>query len=215
VRVVFSLNPTTNGSRPDRHVWRVADARRPRERTRSRFRSEALRLPRPSRRISPDMSQVVLALPWDHSWDQTHRSAPSCSGFRRHRRSVASRLPRDQMGHPGASGAPLHTREVAGSNPAAPIDPDVAPSTELSWSRSGRRIAFVIAPSAERIALGSARTYRRGAIDSEKVPDVPIRHRRARHTGGRPRPGLGEVPVRVDARAMTRGERNIGGKTTP
>src|SRR3954454_6335966 len=52
--------------------------------------------------------------------------------------------------------------------------------------RPERRVAFVIAPSAARIALGSARTYPRGPIDSaRRVPDVPIRQRRARHSRAR------------------------------
>jgi hypothetical protein len=44
----------------------------------------------------------VLALPWDHSWDQTHRSAPSCSGSARERRSVAKPLTQRLNGPSGA-----------------------------------------------------------------------------------------------------------------
>src|SRR3954447_26171376 len=59
--------------------------------------------------------------PWDRSWDQTHRSAPSCRRFRRGDYQARSPLDSGETGNPALGGPPLHTREVAGLNPAAPM----------------------------------------------------------------------------------------------
>ena len=60
-------------------------------------------------------------LRWDHSWDQTHRYAPSYSGSDNGCRPVGKRLNSASNAHPRLSGPPLHTREAVGSNPTAPI----------------------------------------------------------------------------------------------
>src|SRR3954451_14859588 len=84
--------------------------------------------------IASRLSSESSALPWDHSWDQTHRFAPTCSGSQANAVQLESRLYSGQMGDPRLGGPPLHTREVAG------LDPSRAhhASQPLTRSRTGR-----------------------------------------------------------------------------